>query len=550
MLFSKYRKQMFATLALAAAPACLTDEDATAREATALEVTTITFAADNSVAAEHCRVHNDRLAAWPAGSQLLIYRGTRLRGMCTVEMDHPTTPTITDVNQIRARQTLLDERVRDGVTAPGEAIGLTPISGVTVRNEATSGGTAPAVVAAITNAALLETSGDNTPRELSSVPASPTGVSVAYTVPHPWENDQNLSASGCGANCGFGRSYLAWRSAFNARDTVNDGFWAIGMRGNRNEYNAFEPALSNTSRFHITSTQLDTSSFPGLGDVEDAQFDYAVSFHGQGSSGVCEPGVMVGGRLGMSMGLSADTRGWRRGIAENIRTLVDPADPVAGCNSTSSCFGPLDPAAVRYTTGACPGFDVGEGTANFVNEIADQGGIQLEIGRDLDQAIYGRIGAAVHEVFDCLNEAPNVNIGDTSYWFALTNSTGTAYATDGRCRGFVVDANFRSYAASAFYAGLQTCTVGARVHLDVYRENAAGAWDRVAGGTRTYTSCSPTQVFTDEAYDDLTTDSIVPQFQHALTGSTAGRYRVVVYGYSGTHFNATNALAVWAKASG
>jgi hypothetical protein len=35
----------------------------------------------------------------------------------------------------------------------------------------------------------------------------------------------------------------------------------------------------------------------------------------------------------------------------------------------------------------------------------------------------------------------------------------------------------------------------------VYRRNAAGSWDRVAGGTRTYTACSPT-AFTDAAYDD------------------------------------------------
>lgn len=543
---TKTQTNMIAALALAAAgPGCLGGDRgaAGATTAAALEITSASFVADSSVPAEHCRVHSTRLAAWPAGSQLLIFRGTRLRGMCTVQADNATTPTVTSADQIRASQTLLNERVRDG-TSSSEPAGTTPITGVTVRNQATATSAAPAVVLAATTTAQLETV-DNTPRELARVPVSPTGVSVAYTVPHPWENDQTPSSSGCGTDCGFGRSYLAWRSAFQSEDAVNDGFWAVGMRGNRNEFNTFESSLSNTSRFHITSTQISTDSFPGLGDLEDADFDYAVSFHGQGASGDCRTGAMIGGRLGL--GYTADPLAWRRGIAENIRMLVDPSDPVAGCNTSgTNCFGPLDPSTVRYSTGACSGFDVGEGTTNFVNELAGQGGLQLEIGRDLDQAIYKRIGAAVHEVFDCLNEAPNTDLGLRTSGFPSTSSAGNTYATGTGCRGFVVDADFQANTTS-FLAGLQTCQIGGKVHLDVYQRNAAGAWNRVAGGTRTYTGCSPA-AFTEEAYNDPGVST--PAFQHATPWADAsGEFRVVVYGYSGTHFTPANALPVWASAS-
>src|SRR5262245_51199739 len=54
-------------------------------EASALSAGSITFSANGAVADEHCRVHADRAADWPAGRQLLIYRGSTLRGSCTVD---------------------------------------------------------------------------------------------------------------------------------------------------------------------------------------------------------------------------------------------------------------------------------------------------------------------------------------------------------------------------------------------------------------------------------------------------------------------------------
>ena len=85
----------------------------------------------------------------------------------------------------------------------------------------------------------------------------------------------------------------------------------------------------------------------------------------------------------------------------------------------------------------------------------------------------------------------------------------------------------------------------------MYRRNAAGSWDRVAGGTRTYTACSPT-AFTDAAYDDANDDGVAPapSFQHALTGAaSAGDFRLVIYGYSGAFFTPATALPVFGQAS-
>jgi hypothetical protein len=116
-----------------------------------------------------------------------------------------------------------------------------------------------------------------------------------------------------------------------------------------------------------------------------------------------------------------------------------------------------------------------------------------------------------------------------------------------RCQGFIVDATF-STSSNDFFGGLQTCQVGGKVHLDVYQRNTAGSWDRVAGGTRTYTACNPAVVI-DAAYDD---DGVspAPSFQHALTGAaSAGEFRLVVHGYTGAYFTPATALAVFGEAS-
>ena len=57
------------------------------QDTAALERIGVTITEDNNVPAERCQVGVDASGdrAWPAGRQLLLYRGVALRGMCTVD---------------------------------------------------------------------------------------------------------------------------------------------------------------------------------------------------------------------------------------------------------------------------------------------------------------------------------------------------------------------------------------------------------------------------------------------------------------------------------
>jgi hypothetical protein len=382
-------------------------------------------------------------------------------------------------------------------------------------------------------------------REYTTTPTGTTGITVGYTAPHPTENP---APSG-----GLGRSYLSWRAAAGKVDGAHDAFWTLGWRGNRGhciddpEDNG-TATICDTKRFHITAAELSFASYPGLAALLGADLDYAVALHGQGarSAATCNTNIMVGGLVGSD--LASDPLGFRRGIAENLRLLVPP-ESVAG-------DGKLSPGHVKYSHAGnlldgCS-FDEGIATTNYVNVLAQDGtvrrGLQLEQGSALGAATYQAVGEAVHQLFDCLNAAADVDVHTVASSFAARGSNGTSYATDmNSCHGFIVDATF-STSSNDFFGGLQTCQVGGKVHLDVYHRNAAGSWDRIAGGTRIYTACSPA-VFADVAYDD---DGVspAPSFQHGLTGAaSAGEFRLVVYGYTGAYFTPSTALAVFGQAS-
>jgi phage replication-related protein YjqB (UPF0714/DUF867 family) len=61
-----------------------------------------------------------------------------------------------------------------------------------------------------------------------------------------------------------------------AETTGATAWYAAGYRG---EGGAFE-------RWHVTSTDISTASFPALGSIADRRFGHAVAFHGWGESGV------------------------------------------------------------------------------------------------------------------------------------------------------------------------------------------------------------------------------------------------------------------------
>jgi hypothetical protein len=135
-----YRINVFAsvaaellTIAGCAAPA--PDAGATV-EVAALTATGITFSANNSIADEHCRVHTSRTSQWPAGRQLLIYRGTTLRGACTVDGGGAV-----DADTIEMSRTMMKDRVwltADGMDPNNANQIVASITGVTVRNETPS----------------------------------------------------------------------------------------------------------------------------------------------------------------------------------------------------------------------------------------------------------------------------------------------------------------------------------------------------------------------------------------------------------------------------
>jgi hypothetical protein len=525
-----------AALALVpAATACTFEDDAlnattTTADPVGLQVASATFVTNNNVPEEHCRVHQDRITnvadatRWRRGTQLLIFRGTTLRGMCTVN----ATAHSGGVDEIQVSALALTRRV--ALASEGSA---TTITGVTVRDHHSAASAPPVVVSRTTVLGDLELD-DDLAREYVQLPASAPWT--VYTAPHPWENFGPPPER-------MGKPWTQFRAVEAAANALRDGYWAVGFQGNDGD---LVNDISNFRRFHITSSEISELSFPGLAEAIGSGARYAVAFHGTGPStspNHCNQGIKVGGSLGIE---SADRYAFRRGIAENIRALVDPSDPDTG--NGSSHLG-LDPAQVRYVDGSCANSHNGTENANFVNRIATYNnggttirrGVQIENGGHLDPAIYERSGLAVREVFDCLDATPDQSVAAASAISVASNGTG--YAA-GRCRGFVVDANLTSATPRTWTAGLTTCTPGAKAHVDIYRWNqTALSWDRVGGGEVTYASvggsCQPTAT----AYDD-DTDLVVPAFAPGAAGNQAALYRVVAYGYTGTHFTAATALPV------
>lgn len=511
-------------------------------EAAGLEVASVTFTTNDALHREHCRVHTSRWTAtnganrWNSGTQLLIFRGDTLRGMCTVDgLAHSDG----GVDEIRVHSESLLRRV--ALASDGNA--PTTVTGVTVRDHHSDGSPVPVVVSRTTNFAELDLD-DNLAREYVHLPTSGAVPWTVYTAAHPWENfgppdDRN------------GKTWTQLKRV-KASWTATDGYWAVGVQGNDADLIVYPVGhnLTNAQRFHITSAEISDRSFPGLAEVIDRGARYAVAFHGTGTDGgTCDQGVKVGGSLGTE---SADRYVFRRGIAENLRALVDPTDPTPSNGATHLA---LVPAEIRYADGSCGNSLNGTEELNFVNRIATyqngsavvRRGLQLEGGGALDIEIYDRVARVVREVFDCLDGPADTTIGQMPLISATSN--GTTYL-GGRCRGFVVDVNLTQIADRTWTAGLATCTPGARAHVDFYRWNAlALSWDRIGGGDMTYATVNGTCQATATAYDDPH-DAAVPVFSPGAAGRAAGSYRAIVYGYNGTHFTATNALPVKVETQG
>lgn len=538
----------------------------------AIERAGMTITEDPGVTAEHCQVGVDAgVRAWPAGRQLLIYRAGVLRGMCTVaQATHGS-----GGSTILARRAVMIDRIwesGDGSPPASSVTWTLPAAGspatVTVRDQWYAGAPVPApnppapAVVSVGTLAGIELD-DSTPREyLSPLPAaSTTAVNIGYIAPHPFENP---APSG-----GLGRVLLQWKAAEAVKDSARDAFWTIGMQGDDGDF-VTDPGgnnITNTRRFHITSTDISRDSFPGVGTLIDGDLDYAVAFHGSGdrddNASGCDQGLLVGGRLGLDR--AADPLAFRRGIAENIRLLVNAADDVSPGGSHIGIL----PDQVRYTstTQTSPtgragcSFDEGIGTTNIVNRLATytgaagvvHRGVQIESGFSLDQAIYARVGRATHEVFDCLNAPAEETVTGAASFSRSTAGNGYATGATDRCRGWVVDATLTA-GPRTWTGGLATCTAGAKAHVDIYRWNVtATSWDRVGGGDVSYASVAGTCTPSYTAWDDNTLDAGAPVFEPGADADAAGRYRMIVYGYMPSvavpHFTAAAALPVQAAAA-
>lgn len=118
-------------------------------------------------------------------------------------------------------------------------------------------------------------------------------------------------------------------------------------------------------RWHVTSTDIDRRSFPGLGRIADRGFAHAVSFHGFSNDGIA-----VGG-------------GASESLKRRVRDAID------------------DATGGRYDVSTVTGGEyAGDSPENFVNWLtADRNGVQLEQGWDVRVDDWQPVAEAVIEVY-------------------------------------------------------------------------------------------------------------------------------------------------------
>jgi phage replication-related protein YjqB (UPF0714/DUF867 family) len=230
------------------------------------------FKVNTSIAsAERCRVPQSLQADFQADRQLLIRRGTVLRGLCTVES------TASASGDFEMSQEGFDNRVKLSGDADTEST-----STVQVANQYAEG-SAPAIAEP---AASLNDANTNSLGKVMEYTLRPAGARVAYTVPHPFEKGT------------FEQGALVHQA-----DPQRNAIWAAGINNNQR---------GTLSRYHITATELSGASFPGLGSFLSNRIAYAVSFHGETSCTTSE--VKVGGRIELP---------FRQGVAEIIREALN-----------------------------------------------------------------------------------------------------------------------------------------------------------------------------------------------------------------------------------
>jgi hypothetical protein len=391
----------------------------------------------------------------PIRIQLLIYRGSILRGVCTVAGSSGS-----DVIYVTA--TAFQDRVTDDVWSPSEP-GVT-ITYPTVKSNATgSPGANYALPAATTSTLVGLSSPSNAVKEYYNAQAAPQ---VLYTWPHLMENGILPLLEHHAATTGARTWEAAWAVKFNSPNT-------------------FSPFID----FHITSTNIG-ASYPMLWQhtADGGQkLPYALSYHSHGTCG--NIAVRVGGRGGDS-----SEKAMHRGLAETIHLYS--YDPV----NDPSLFATK---RLSYRFGDC--FD-GSAPLNFINQAAaSTHGIQLEQSFSWINTVVGattrgkKVVNAVRSVFDCLAEAADATAGPFAGG-SLDSGASAAYAATGLCPGFIADLQLGDATEQVVVhpsAALATCSGGGKVQADFYRRQTDGGvqrWRRIGGGRVSYdASCNPTR---------------------------------------------------------
>ncbi|TKC95760.1 hypothetical protein [Polyangium fumosum] len=264
----------------------------------ALNQSSITVTVDSSMTSkERCRVPSSMFDSLHAntyqppsydttkfhrGEQLLIKRGTTLRGLCTVDGVASST------SDIQVSQTLFTNRV----ALAGET---TSATGVTVSNEYASG-VVPAIAEPATTLSAVKNSSSNKVREFLSRDAN---TKVVYTAPHPFEDYTFDQVEGI----------------YNHNPTRN-GAWVVGI--NSNDFSA-------DAKFHITSADISWRSFPLLEGFVANPVNYSVSFHRHACPGV---DIQVGGSISSY---------FRQGVAEILSEYLQGEGLDIAWSNTSGC---------------------------------------------------------------------------------------------------------------------------------------------------------------------------------------------------------------------
>lgn len=320
-----------------------------------------------------------------------------------------------------------------------------------------------------------------------AAPLVPDAKRVAYTAPHGGEVEPGTDEQ---------------VAALNISDTdTRNAYWAVlGEMDSPSGSGAGGAA----DHWHIGSSDLSGDSFQGLRDLLAQGYTYAVAFHGFSDSAITDD-VIVGGN---------ETPAFRQSVARILahevfvrhnRTALDAVAPPANCN-----------------TGCAWRELAGQSTSNFVNKLAASGrGLQLEQTRATRDNHGTTIATAVKSVMDCLLDAPDDELLNTSATTTrLTLDDVGEALTTGACPYFVGELDMLHGVAQRWRflttvaCGGAGCS-GLAGRVDVYQDNPDGTWAYVNGETFA-------------AIGSGTTASLISDLVVDVPASVQRQYRIVV----------------------